>query len=206
MHLIRLAVLSLGFIPVCPLASAGQLAPRASAPTSRVVVICVLGRAHRGGAIANLPAKDLSHIFYAFADIARDGSVTLANRCVDVGACGRAHHFPRALAATLASSSASRRAFRISSSPSRWRMGRLRQVLGRRAHRCRAAKVCRVRHRPFHSPLARLFDGIDIDWNSHPGRNEGNVERPPTGKTSRFSWRAARQLDARGERTTATMS
>src|SRR6266550_8703646 len=51
----------------------------------------------KGTAIANLPAKQLTHIFYAFALIGPDGSVVLGDRCVDVGACDRGAALPAQL-------------------------------------------------------------------------------------------------------------
>ncbi len=48
----------------------------------------------KGASIAALPARQLTHIFYAFALIGSDGSVVLGDRCVDVGACGRGAELP----------------------------------------------------------------------------------------------------------------
>jgi GH18 family chitinase len=39
----------------------------------------------KGIRIADLPAKDLTHIYYAFAKIANDGRVVLSDHCVDIG-------------------------------------------------------------------------------------------------------------------------
>ncbi|MGZ3374869.1 MAG: hypothetical protein ACXU9O_15990, partial [Gemmatimonadaceae bacterium] len=41
----------------------------------------------KGTRIADLPAKDLTHIYYAFAKIDSDGRVVLSDPCVDVGQC-----------------------------------------------------------------------------------------------------------------------
>ncbi len=41
----------------------------------------------KGTRIADLPAKDLSHIFYAFGKIGDDGRVALGDPCVDIGVC-----------------------------------------------------------------------------------------------------------------------
>src|SRR6185369_8365305 len=71
-------------------------AANGKAPPMRVVgYLASWGVRSKGAAIANLPAKQLTHIFYAFAEIARDGSVTLGNRCIDVGACRKAAPLPR---------------------------------------------------------------------------------------------------------------
>jgi len=54
-----------------------------AAPRMRVVgYLASWGVRSKGASIANLPARNLSHIFYAFADIARNGSVTLSDPCV----------------------------------------------------------------------------------------------------------------------------
>src|SRR2546423_15353709 len=67
-----------------------------SAPPMRVVgYLASWGVRTKGSSIARLPAKHLTHIFYAFAEIASDGSVRLGNRCIDVGACGTGAQLPR---------------------------------------------------------------------------------------------------------------
>ena len=62
--------------------------PDASAHPMRVVgYLASWGVRSKGTRIAQLPAKDLTHIFYAFAKIGDDGRVTLGDPCVDVGVC-----------------------------------------------------------------------------------------------------------------------
>ena len=72
--------------------------PRAAIPAPpaiRVVgYLASWGVRSKGTTIADLPAADLTHIFYAFAEIAPDGSVTMANPCLDVGACGEVKTLP----------------------------------------------------------------------------------------------------------------
>src|SRR6266571_2872625 len=93
-HLIRV-VLLLVFSVALPRAVGGEH-PVASAPPMRVVgYLASWGVRTKGASIANLPAKHLTHIFYAFAEIASDGSVTLGDRCLDVGACGEGASLPR---------------------------------------------------------------------------------------------------------------
>ena len=86
-------------VVLCALVLTGAVGgenPRASAPPMRVVgYLASWGVNTKGTSIANLPAKHLTHVFYAFAEIAPDGSVTLGNRCVDVGACGKSASLPR---------------------------------------------------------------------------------------------------------------
>jgi chitinase len=66
-----------------------------SAPPMRVVgYLASWGVRSKGTAIAKLPARHLTHIFYAFADIGKDGTVTLSNACVDIGACGKGAPWP----------------------------------------------------------------------------------------------------------------
>src|SRR5439155_20384626 len=88
-----LANLSLAFVAHAP--KARQHDPRPSAPPTRVVGYLASWRVRtKGTAIADLPAKNLTHVFYAFAAIASDGSVILGDRCTDVGACGQAASLP----------------------------------------------------------------------------------------------------------------
>jgi chitinase len=134
----------------------------------------------KGASIANLPARDLTHIYYAFADIAQDGSVALGNRCVDVGACGRNAALPRR---------------------PRGNFGELRRLKQRYPHlkltisiggwggsaRFSDAALTDSSRRKFATTAIdlfikrwpALFDGIDIDWEFPvQGGLKGNVERP----------------------------
>ena len=43
----------------------------------------------KGTRIASLPARDLTHIFYAFANLDGEGRVVLGNPCIDMGECPR---------------------------------------------------------------------------------------------------------------------
>jgi chitinase len=180
MRLIRLTVVFIGLASGSPLSSSGQLATQASAPPTRVVgYLASWAVRTRGAAIANLPAKRLSHIFYAFADIASDGSVTLGNRCIDVGACGRGAPLP---------------------ARARGNFGELRRLKARFPHLklvisvggwggsgrfSDAALTDRARRKCSESAIdlfirrwPGLFDGIDIDWEFPvQGGLKGNVER-----------------------------
>jgi chitinase len=198
----RLAFLFFGFLATL----AGEPSyPRkpALAPSARVVgYLASWGVRTKGAEIANLPARDLTHIFYAFADIASDGSVTLGNRCIDVGACG-----PRA------------------SLPSRplGNFGELRRLKSRYPHlkltisiggwggsaRFSDAALTDSSRRKFARTAVDLFirkwpglfDGIDIDWEFPvQGGLKGNVERPVDRRN--FTLLLAelrRQLDAQGD-------
>jgi len=152
-----------------------------TAPPMRVVgYLASWGVRSKGTAIANLPAKHLTHIFYAFGEIARDGSVTLGDSCADVGACAKGEPLP-----TVA----------------RGNFGELRRLKERFPHlrlaisiggwggsaRFSDAALTDASRKKFASSAIELylrrwpglFDGIDIDW-EFPVRGglKGNVERP----------------------------
>src|SRR6476659_5706219 len=72
-----------------------RAAPKVIAPTMRVVgYLASWGVKSKGSSISKLPAKQLTHIFYAFGLIDNTGSVILGDRCGDVGACGRGQPVP----------------------------------------------------------------------------------------------------------------
>ena len=62
--------------------------PSPSVHPMRVVgYLASWGVRSKGTRIADLPAKDLTHIFYAFGKIGDGGRVVLGDPCVDVGVC-----------------------------------------------------------------------------------------------------------------------
>jgi chitinase len=198
----RLAVLLSGivaaFLGTTPYARESQLPP----PTRVVGYLASWGVRTKGAEIANLPARDLTHIYYAFADIAADGSVTLGNRCVDVGACGPAASLP---------------------SQPHGNFGELRRLKSRYPHlkltisvggwggsaRFSDAALTGSSRRKFARTAVDLFirrwpglfDGIDIDWEFPvQGGLKGNVERPADREN--FTLLLAelrRQLDTQGK-------
>jgi chitinase len=157
----------------------------------------------KGSAIADLPARDLTHIFYAFAEIARDGSVTLGNRCVDVGACGNGAPLPARPAANfgeLRKLKARNPHLKLAISIGGW---------GGSAGFSDAALTDAARRKFTESAIdlyirrwPGLFDGIDIDWEFPvQGGLKGNVERPADREN--FTLLLAelrRQLDAQGRK------
>jgi chitinase len=180
--------------------------PVATAPPriSRVVgYLASWGVRTKGTEIANLPARDLTHIFYAFADIAPDGSVVLGNPCSDVGACGRGASLP---------------------SMARGNFGELRRLKARYPHLkltisiggwggsarfsdaaltdSSRQKFARTALDLFIRRWPGLFDGVDIDWEFPvQGGLKGNVERPEDKRN--FTLLLAelrRQLDAQGKK------
>jgi chitinase len=204
MHLIRLAVLSLALVPASPFAAPGRPASPVGRPTSRVVgYLASWAVRTRGGSIASLPAKELTHIFYAFADIASDGSVTLASRCVDVGACGRGASLPASPRGNFGELARLKKRFphlKLAISIGGW---------GGSARFSDAALTDAARRRFAESAIdlflrrwPRLFDGIDIDWEFPvQGGMKGNVERPADREN--FTLLLAelrRQLDTQGKK------
>jgi chitinase len=204
LRLIRLTVLSLALVLVSPLTSAGQLATQVSAPPSRVVgYLASWAVRTRGAAIADLPARQLTHIFYAFADIASDGSVVLGNRCVDVGACGRGAPLParaRGNFGELLRLKARYPHLRIAISVGGWGgSGRFSDAaLTDAARRKFAASAVEL----FIRRWPGVFDGIDVDWEFPvQGGLQGNVERPVDREN--FTLLLAelrRELDAQGKK------
>jgi chitinase len=173
-----------------------------SAPPMRVVgYLASWGVRTKGAAIADLPAKHLTHIFYAFAEIGHDGSVILGNPCIDVGACGNGSPLPRTAGGNF---------------------GELRRLKGRYPHLKLTISVggwggsARFSDAALTDPARRrfaqsaidlfirrwpgLFDGIDIDWEFPvQGGLKGNVERPEDKQN--FTLLLAelrRELDAQG--------
>lgn len=202
MTLFRLAILSVGLATVSPATSAAQLATRRGASPTRVVgYLASWAAGTRGIAIASLPAKQLSHIFYAFAGIASDGSVTLGNRCIDVGACGRAPlpARPRGNLGELERLKARYPHLKLAISIGGWGgSGRFSDAaLTDAARRRFAASAVDL----FIRRWPGLFDGIDIDWEFPvQGGLKGNVERPADKQN--FTLLLAelrRQLDAQGK-------
>ena len=204
MHLIRLAVLSVGLALFSPLTSAAQLATPAGGTPARVVgYLASWAVGTTGKVIANLPARQITHIFYAFADIASDGSVTLGNRCVDVGACGRGAPLParpRGNFGELARLKARFPHLKLTISIGGWGgSGRFSDAALTDASRRKfavSAVDLFIRRWP------GLFDGIDIDWEFPvQGGLKGNVERPVDREN--FTLLLAelrRELDAQGKK------
>lgn len=204
LHLIRLAVLSLGLLAASSRPTRAKHGALTDAAPMRVVgYLASWGVRTKGAAIADLPAKDLTHIFYAFADIARDGSVTLGNRCTDVGACGRSAPLPsrpRGNFGELLRLKARNPHLKLAISIGGWGgSGRFSDAALTDAARRKFADAAIdlfIRRWP------GLFDGIDIDWEFPvQGGLKGNVERPADKEN--FTLLLAelrRELDAQGKR------
>ncbi len=121
--------------------------------------------AHAPGLIAGLPAEELTHINYAFANISPAGALVLGNPCVDVGACDSTAALPDTLGgnfAALARLKATHPQLRVLMSIGGWTWsGRFSDIAltdsTRRAFVTSAMDL--VMHR-----WPGLFDGFDVDW------------------------------------------
>ena len=132
----------------------------------------------KGTRIADLPAKDLTHIFYAFANIDSAGRVVLGDRCADIGECGSpASADSGGNFAALARLKERHPHLKLMISIGGWtRSGRFSDAAltdsSRRLFAESAIDVF-IRQRP------GLFDGIDLDWEFPvSGGMESNVRRP----------------------------
>jgi chitinase len=154
----------------------------------------------KGTRIADLPAKDLTHIFYAFAKIGTDGRVALEDPCVDVGACdspptvGSGGNF-----AELERLKQRNPYLTLAISIGGWAgSGKFSDAALTDASRrlfTESAIDVFIRQRP------GLFDGIDIDWEFPvAGGMARNVERPADKENfTLLLGELRRQLDAQGE-------
>jgi chitinase len=174
--------------------------PSAGVHPMRVVgYLASWGVRSKGMRIAQLPAKDLTHIFYAFGKIGNDGRVMLADPCVDVGVCA-----PGAAVdsggnfAELERLKLRNPHLKLVISIGGWTgSGKFSDAALTDASRrlfTESAIDVFIRQRP------GLFDGIDIDWEFPvAGGMNGNIERPADKEN--FTLLLAelrRQLDAQG--------
>jgi chitinase len=202
-----LIVLAVGFacaraIPVEESPASQAAAPRASLTPQPMRVVGYFASwdvKSKGTRIAELPAKDLTHIYYAFAKIDSDGRVVLSDPCVDIGTCvSPAIGEPGGNFAALARLKALNPHLKLAISIGGWTdSGRFSDAafneLSRRVFARTAIDVF-IRQRP------GLFDGIDIDWEFPvEGGLDGNVERPADKQNFTFLLRELRrQLDEQG--------
>jgi chitinase len=202
-----LIVLAVGFacaraIPVEESPASQAAAPRASLTPQPMRVVGYFASwdvKSKGTRIAELPAKDLTHIYYAFAKIDSDGRVVLSDPCVDIGTCvSPATGEPGGNFAALARLKALNPHLKLAISIGGWTdSGRFSDAafneLSRRVFARTAIDVF-IRQRP------GLFDGIDIDWEFPvEGGLDGNVERPADKQNFTFLLRELRrQLDEQG--------
>jgi chitinase len=174
--------------------------PAAGAQQMRVVgYLASWGVRSKGTRIAELPAKDLTHIFYAFGKIGDGGRVTLGDPCADIGECqsGAAANAGGNFA-ELQKLKQRNPHLKLVVSIGGWTgSGKFSDAAltdeSRRLFTESTIDVF-IRQRP------GLFDGIDIDWEFPvEGGMKGNVERPADKEN--FTLLLAelrRQLDAQG--------
>jgi chitinase len=204
LHLVRLAILSLGLVAASPRAPAGERDSVPTAAAARVVgYMASWGVRTKGASVAALPARQLTHIFYAFALIGTDGSVTLGDRCLDVGACGPEAELPAHPLGNfgeLKLLKARNPRLKLAISVGGW---------GGSARFSDAALTDSTRRRFSESAIdlfirrwPGLFDGIDIDWEFPvQGGMKGNVERPADKENfTLLLSELRRELDAQGQK------
>jgi len=153
--------------------------PPTSAPRMRVVgYLASWGVRSKGTRIAQLPAKDLTDIFYAFAQVTPDGRVTLGDPCIDVGVCDSLTTAVNAGGnfAELRRLKERNPNLKLVISIGGWtRSGRFSDAsLTDSTRQLFATSAIETYMRQTNG----LFDGIDIDWEYPTGGGmKGNVER-----------------------------
>jgi len=178
---------------------AGNIAP----PMRVVGYLASWGVKNKGTSIAQLPAKHLTHIFYAFGLIGRDGSVVLGDPCIDVGACGQGAALPVIAAGNFGELQRLKARYphlRLAISIGGWggSAGFSDAALNDASRRRFAGSAIDL----FIRRWPGLFDGIDIDWEFPvEGGLKGNVERPEDKQNfTLFLAELRRELDAQGSR------
>jgi chitinase len=174
--------------------------PFAGVQPMRVVgYLASWGVRSKGTRIAQLPAKDLTHIFYAFAIVDSAGRVTHGDRCIDIGVCDSVAAINvGGNFAELARLKTANPHLKLVISIGGWtRSGKFSDAaLTDSSRRLFAESAIDV----FMRQHPALFDGIDIDWEFPvAGGMKGNVERLEDKQN--FTLLLAelrRQLDAQG--------
>ena len=169
------------------------------APTRVVGYLASWGVRSKATRIADLPARDLTHIFYAFAKIGSDGRVALEDTCIDVGVCdsmpslGSGGNF-----AELGRLKSRNPHLKLVISIGGWTgSGKFSDIALTEASRrlfAESAIDLFIRQR------RGLFDGVDIDWEFPVGGGmKGNVERADDRENfTLLLGELRRQLDAQG--------
>jgi chitinase len=158
----------------------------ASSPPRVVGYLASWGVGTKGTRIADLPARDLTHIFYAFGDVREDGLAGIADTADKL--------------TQLAQLKAANPHLRLSISIGGWTgSGRFSDIALTDASREKftaSAVELFIRQHP------NLFDGIDIDWEFPvAGGMAGNAERPVDKENFTLLLASLRRaLDAEGTR------
>jgi chitinase len=161
---LRFTVLHLVVIGVACTSSARAPSPESGPRVPRVVgYLASWGVSSKGTRIAELPARDLTHIFYAFGEIRDDGRAGVPNpgSNFDELALLKTRNPHLKLAISIGGWTGSGRFSNVALTDSSRRLF------------AQSAIDLFIKQRP------GLFDGIDIDWEFPvAGGMEGNVERP----------------------------
>lgn len=152
-----------------------------SAPASRPVVAGYVApwKARTGGpSINTIPARELTHLMYAFGTVSAEGLAELADRCLDAGACDRTA--PSAPFggnfAQLAELKRSNPDLRILISLGGW--GGSKYFSAAAATPMSRARFAQSVIEVFFRPYPGLFDGVDVDWEFPvSGGRPGNLAR-----------------------------
>lgn len=202
MRINRLFFLALATSVACTSARQPVSATPSSVHQMRVVgYLASWGVRSKGTKIAELPGKDLTHIFYAFGRIGDDGRVGLGDPCADIGACETENPTnPGGNFAELRRLKQLNPHLRLVVSIGGWTgSGKFSDAaLTDSSRRLFTESAIDV----FIRQTQGLFDGIDLDWEFPvSGGLETNVRRPADKEN--FTLLLAelrRQLDAEGAR------
>ncbi|WP_342710053.1 glycoside hydrolase family 18 protein [Bradyrhizobium sp. B124] len=137
-------------------------------------------KARTGGpSIKTIPARELTHLMYAFGTVSAEGLAELADRCLDAGACdGTSPSGPfGGNFAQLAELKRNNPELRILVSLGGWSGSKYFSVAA--ATPISRARLAQSVIETFLRPYFGLFDGVDVDW-EYPvsGGRDGNLERP----------------------------
>ncbi len=132
----------------------------------------------KGTRIAELPARDLTHIFYAFGKLGADGRSALGDPCLDIGVCDSAKAVnPGGNFAELRKLKERNPHLKLLISLGGWTgSGKFSDAaLTDSTRRLFAESAIDV----FIRQTSGLFDGLDVDWEFPvSGGLRGNIERP----------------------------
>jgi chitinase len=153
-----------------------------SAPASRPVVAGYLAswKARTDGPrVSDIPARELTHLMYAFGAVSAEGLAELTDPCLDARACdgaapsgGLGGNF-----AQVAELKRSSPYLRVLISLGGWSGSKY--FSGAASTPVSRARFARSVLDVFFLPYPGLFDGVDVDW-EYPvaGGQPGNIERP----------------------------
>ncbi|MGY4426421.1 chitinase [Bradyrhizobium sp. JR6.1] len=131
-----------------------------------------------GPSIKTIPARELTHLMYAFGNVSAQGLAELADRCLDAGACDGTSP-PRPFGgnfAQLAELKQHSPELRILISLGGWSGSKYFSVAA--ATPMSRARFAQSVIETFFRPYPGLFDGVDVDWEFPvSGGRAGNLAR-----------------------------